>query len=203
MKKIIRVFLKLISFFIFTLLYKVEVKGLEKIPLEGRVILASNHASFLDPMVLFYVIPREFYALAGKWLFKIWPLGWILWMTNCLPTNGSSKKAISVLERGEMILIFPEGRCRLSKELIFEPNPHKGVAVLALKTGALVVPVALKGTFEAWPRTKIFPKIFKKITVNIGPPLKFEKYRDEIIPESLLKETLNRIISSIKLLLQP
>ncbi len=189
-------------YFLFKVLYKVEVEGIENIPQQGGAVLASSHASFLDPMALFHIIPREYYALAAKWLFKIWWLGWIIRAANCVPTNGSSQGAIALLKRGGMVLIFPEGRLRNPFDTIHYPEPHRGVAVLALKTGAPVIPIGIKGVHEAWPRGKVFPRFFRKIKVRIGPPLAFDRCTKAIIPKGLLEETLKAVMSSIKELIK-
>lgn len=202
MKKLINFFLKDIAcVFVFNLLYRVEVKGLENIPRQGKAILASNHASYLDPMILYHITPRKFHAVADKSLFKLWWLGWVFTKTDCVPTNGSSKGAIATLNKEEMILIFPEGECRCGCDRILNPRIHKGVAVFALKAGAPVIPISIKGSFEAWPITRLFPRFFKKISISIGPALLFDKCHEETIPLPLLEKALEKIMSSIKELL--
>jgi len=184
---------------LFGIFYKVRVEGVENVPLSGRAILVSNHESFLDPMVLYHFIPRRTHAVAGKWLFKIWWAAWIFKSTECIPTNGSLDKTVDVLMEDKMILIFPEGICRRVKDggLV---KPHKGVALLALSTGAPVIPVAISGTFEAWPQTSFLPRFFKKITVRIGRRLVFERRDNKDIPSPLMQETLDKIMSAIEAL---
>jgi len=186
---------KLLQFFF--LFYSVEVEGIENIPRKGSAILAANHSSFLDAMIMYRVINRHFHAVAAKWLFKIWFVYPALWAADCVPTNGSAQGALHVLMKGDMILIFPEGKCRISKE---ESSPicHKGVALFALKTGAPVIPIGVKGTFEAWPQTRCYPHFFKKIKVSIGKPMSFEKYTaDDKIPDELMIKTLEPIMCRI------
>ena len=201
MKKILYSLLKKSSAFVFNILYKIETEGLENIPRDGKAILAANHASFLDSMIMFPTIPRKFHAVTGKWLFKIWWLGWLFKVIDCIPTNGSSVGAIRVLEKEEMILIYPEGRCKITKEEAVGPA-HKGVAIFALKTGAPVIPIAIKGTYEAWPQTRPLPHFFKNLKVCAGRPLVFDKCSQKTIPEDLLESTLSKIMAAIHELLK-
>lgn len=191
-------FLKLAAGFVFTKLYKVEVEGLENIPLEGKVILAGNHCSFLDPMVLFYLYPRKFYAVVGKDIYNIRWLKWVFKVTNCIPTNGSSQGAIEALRQEKAVLIFPEGGCSHTGNI---EKPRRGAAVLTLKSGAPVIPIAIKGTFEAWPVTQVSPTIFCKIKVRFGKPIYFEKTDLEIIPDNILDFCTKTLIEGIGSLL--
>lgn len=203
MKWAINFFLKkIVGKIFFNVLYQVEVEGKENIPLQGKAILAANHASYLDPMVLYYITPRKFYAVTAKFLFKIWWLSWVLKATDCVPTNGSSHGAVATLNQEKMVLIFPEGGCRCPREEVLNPTPRKGAAVLALKTAAPIIPIAVTGTFKAWPTSKIFPRFFLKLKVHIGPALTCEKYTEEIIPTPLLEKTLQEIMFAIKKLLR-
>ena len=193
-------FLRLAFLFMFKVLYRVRVKGAENVPREGMLILASNHASFLDSMVIFHTSPRRFHAVAAKWLFDIWWIAWALRATSCVPTNGSSKGAISVLNNNEAIFIFPEGRCEPDGKIL--PYVHKGVAVFALKTGAPVVPIYVKGTFNAWPIGQFFPKFFRALEVCYGRPVYFEKVEPDVIPQDALESVTAKIMSEVKALSQ-
>lgn len=202
MKKLTLNFLKQLANFVFNVLYSVKVIGLENVPKGGRCILAANHASLLDPMVMFYVTPRKFYAVTAKWLFEIRFISWALKAVDCIPTNGSCRGAVATLEREDMILIFPQGRCATSKEEPICPKPHKGAAFLALKTGSPVIPIGINGTFEAWPIKNVFPSFFRKIEIRVGPPIFFERYPSENIPLSVVEENLGKIVAAIKKLVE-
>lgn len=207
MKKFLRLFLKAADVFVCNALYRVKVVGLENIPKNGKAILAANHGSFLDPVVLFHVIRRKHYSITANFLFKIRWLAWAFKATDCIPAGDSKKSAIDnavpLLKKGEMVLLFPEGKCRCKKRQLLYRNPKKGVSVLALKTGAPVIPIGIMGTFDAWPASNMFPAFFKKLEVRIGLPLQFERYKSKnpTIPTDLLKANLKIIMSSIKDLL--
>jgi len=196
-KKILYNALKIFHRLFFAVLYKVEIEGLENIPIDGSVILASNHASFLDPMLLFHLSPRKYRALAGAWLFKLKLISWAIKAVDSIPAEGSVKEAVASLERGDAVLIFPEGKCRCRAEKV-AAKPRKGVAVFALKTGAPVVPIYIKGTFEAWPNGKILPRFFKKLKVCIGKPFKLDQCKEEIIAAPILEKALQDIMTAIK-----
>lgn len=195
----LHIFLKTLGMFVFNVLYQLKVTGLTNIPKEGKVILVANHSSFLDPMVVFYAFPGRFYAVAGKRLFDIWWLGCLLRLLPCVPTNGSSRGAVSLLNKGEAILIFPEGKC-CNPQSGMSSAAHKGVAVLALKTGSPVIPVYINGTGNAWPPANLLPKFFKKLEVYFGRPLYFEKMDSDILPQDALRAGTAKIMNEINCL---
>jgi 1-acyl-sn-glycerol-3-phosphate acyltransferase len=198
MFKMVYIFLKLAGIFVFNFFYRVRVKGIENMPLKGRVILAANHASFLDPMVIFHICPRRFHAVVGKWLLHIWWLSWVFKVTSCVPTNGSSKGALAALDNEEAVLIFPEGHCEPEGKVLPVHRVHKGVAVFALKTGAPVIPIFIKGTFEAWPVWQFLPRFFKRLEVCFGLPFYFDKIDLEVIPQDTLIQVTNKIMEEIR-----
>lgn len=190
------ILLKLLAIFVFNVLYQTKLSGFTNIPKKGKVILVANHCSFLDPMVIFHSSPRRFYAVASKWLFNIWWLGYALRLLSCVPTNGSSKGAVSILNNEGAILIFPEGKC-CDPDSYTASVAHTGVAVFALKTGSPVIPIYVNGTYAAWPSSNLLPKFFKRIEVCFGQPLYFEKIDRDIVPQDTLREVTAKIMNEI------
>ncbi|MCX5667103.1 MAG: lysophospholipid acyltransferase family protein [Candidatus Omnitrophica bacterium] len=185
-------------FFVKLMGYKVITKGLENMPMTGKAILASNHSSYLDSVMLFYVTPRPFYAIAADFLFKIWWLGWGLRLTDCIGARDSVAGALAKLNEGNMILIFPEGECKKCRE-VEVGRAHKGVAVFALKTGAPVIPIGIKGTFEAWPTSRILPRRSQRIEISVGRPFYLERYEKEgKVPDEILMRNLDKVTRAIK-----
>ena len=124
--------------------------GREHIPAQGPVILASNHRSFLDPFVIAVMVRRPIYFVAKKELFLFHPVvSWILSALGAFPIDrgASDQEAMAtargILERGDVVLMFPEGTRVRPGSL---GRPKRGVGRLALETGAPVVPVAVIGT---------------------------------------------------------
>ena len=159
---------------------KVRVHGLEKFPevssSGGPSLVCSNHQSNLDPLIMGVVCPFPVNYLAKKSLFKIPPLRWFLTWNDSIPIDRSAgiagiKETLRRLKRGESILIFPEGARSKTGEL----QPVKqGFCALARRTRCPIVPVALEGTFDAWPPGK-WPR-FGSVHVVVGTPINFDHY---------------------------
>ena len=124
--------------------------GREHIPAEGPVILASNHRSFFDPFIIGTMTRRPVYYVAKKELFGYSRLlGWVLNALGAFPVDRGAgdqdtiDTAKAILDRGEIVLMFPEGTRTRPGSL---GKPRRGVGRLALETGAPVVPIAIIGT---------------------------------------------------------
>jgi glycerol-3-phosphate dehydrogenase (NAD(P)+) len=156
------------------LYFRLARNGHRHVP-SGGVILASNHRSFLDPFVLGCCVPRPIYFVAKQELFKNPLAGWIL---NCLGAfplrRGASdeesvKTSMMLLERGRVVVIFPEGT-RVTRGSL--KPPRRGVGRLALESGAPVVPVAVSGSERARRGWRIRPV---KVHLRFGAPLTFPR----------------------------
>jgi 1-acyl-sn-glycerol-3-phosphate acyltransferase len=153
-----------------------QFSGTENIPKSGPVIIAGNHPSYFDPIVLSLATPRlvRFFALAE--LLKIPVVGWFARQWGILPVyrGGNNEptiqKALRVLQRGGAIGIFPEGRRSLQFAMgVARP----GVGRLAVQSGATIIPCVIYGTWKAWPRLTIFPHP-AKIVVDFLHPIKVD-----------------------------
>jgi glycerol-3-phosphate dehydrogenase (NAD(P)+) len=150
--------------------------GREHIPGTGPVILASNHRSFLDPFVIAVMARRPIYFVAKKELFAFHPVvSWLLGALGAFPIDrGASDQqamatARAILERGEVVLMFPEGtRVRPGALGI----ARRGVGRLALETGAPVVPVAVIGTEAVRRGRRIRPH---RVRIRAGRALTFPR----------------------------
>jgi len=163
-------------------LFLKDIKGLENIP-KINFILVSNHQSYLDVIINGYLcVPRRFHFIGQIEGFKI-PLKWLIaslyFLSGVIPLNRRDersrekvvKEAISVLKKGDILIIYPEGRRSTNGE-IQEGKP--GVAKIFLRTGIPILPAGIKGTFELFPpKGKL--KIKRIIKINIGKPLFFKE----------------------------
>lgn len=187
-------------------IYRPDVTGLENIPADGPVILASNHLSFIDSMVIPIVVPRQIPFLAKAEYFKGTGLKgrvmrWFFTSMGMVPVERDNARASlaslqvleDVLRRGGAVAIYPEGTRSLDGKL------HKGrigVARLALNTGAPVVPVALTGTAEVQPVGRTIPRI-SKIRVRFGPALDFSKYQGVKASAAIYRTVTDQIMYAI------
>jgi glycerol-3-phosphate dehydrogenase (NAD(P)+) len=156
--------------------------GREHVPASGPVIFVSNHRSFIDPFIVGLCNRRPVYYVAKEELFRNRLLGWFLGSLGAFPVKRGAgdadfvETAKAILERGDPVLIFPEGTRTRPGAL---GKPKRGVGRLALETGATVVPVAIKGTEAIRKGIRIRPH---KIRVRIGAPLNFPKVDQATAP---------------------
>ena len=162
---------------VFSVLYRYRVKGQENFPHQGPLILLSNHQSHFDPLVIAAAAPRRLRALARESLF-FWPLSWMIRYLGAIPvgsagaTRASLKATLGALDQGSAFLIFPEGT-RTADGEIAELQP--GFTMLTRKKKPTVLPMALEGTFQAWPKDKKFPGL-GRVAVAFGKPIPAEEY---------------------------
>jgi 1-acyl-sn-glycerol-3-phosphate acyltransferase len=162
----------------FHLYFRLSRYGREHIPAQGPVILASNHRSFLDPFVIAVMAKRPIYFVAKQELFVNRPIAWLLGALGAFPIDrhGADQDAMAtaraILERGEGVLIFPEGTRTRPGPL---GRPKRGVGRLALETGAPVVPIAVHGTEAVRNGWRIRPH---KVSIRAGAPLTFPKVQE-------------------------
>ena len=155
------------------LVYRVRYSGRRHIPSEGGVLVVSNHQSHLDPPLVGIGCPRLMNYLARDSLFRFAPFGRFIHSINAIPIDREGiglagiKEALKRLKRGEMVLIFPEGTRSSDGEIApFRP----GFTTLAVRSKAAILPVAVDGAFQAFPRWRKFPGP-GRIRVHYGTPM--------------------------------
>ena len=162
---------KVLGFFIFGILFHLEIKGKKNIPRSGNFIIASNHSSFLDPPLMGYLCDKPIaYFTKQEQLAGF--LGWLITRLGGIPISkvamGTSdiRCAIEVVKRGKSLLIFPEGTRTPTGHLL----PAKpGIGLIVNRTRVCVIPVYIKGSFRALPPGKYFIRP-GKIIINVGKP---------------------------------
>ncbi|MEA2402738.1 MAG: glycerol-3-phosphate dehydrogenase [Thermoleophilaceae bacterium] len=154
--------------------FRLRRLGREHIP-AGGVILAANHRSFLDPFAIGCCNPRPIYFVAKEELFRNPLVGWFLNCMGAFPVRRgksdeeSVETALALLERGQAVVIFPEGTRITSGSL---GKPKRGVGRMALQSGAPVVPIAITGSEHARDGWKIKPV---RVHVRFGPALTYPR----------------------------
>lgn len=173
----------------------------ERVPAAGPVILAANHASFMDPPVVGSAALRGIHYLARESLFR-WPgIGALLRSVNAVPVDrdaGAVSGLRTIMERlelGEAIVLFPEGTRTFDGNLL---PAQAGIGLVVVKSGVPVIPVRLFGTYEAWPRHRKLPRCHP-IVVKFGPPISFGPLVDEAktAPKMRLKQIYAEIAERI------
>jgi 1-acyl-sn-glycerol-3-phosphate acyltransferase len=172
---------------------RVRFEGaLDELPRDGPLILAANHASNLDaPVIGAWLIPklgRRIHWLGKKELFD-WPVvGWVAANGGVHPVDRGSadveafRLARRNLDEGQVLFVFPEGTRSPDGSL---QEAHDGLASLALRTGAPIVPIAIAGSSKVWPRGQKLPHPGGRVTVRVGRPFRLA----DVLPSDVERRT--------------
>lgn len=181
--------------------FRLKVEGAERLPEEGPLLMAPNHASFLDPLAIAAALPwsRLHHTYWAGWtgIMFAGPISrWLSRATNVFPVDPDHDPfrglvfGTSVLERGETLVWFPEGRRSPDGQLgAFLP----GIAHLLQQTGVQAVPTLILGTFEALPRQRRWPR-FRPVTVIFGTP----RTAEQLAADGVGKDASARITDGLR-----
>jgi 1-acyl-sn-glycerol-3-phosphate acyltransferase len=171
--------LKAIVWPIFHLLFRVRIEGRENVPSSGPAVVAANHQSFCDSLVIPLVVRRRVTFLAKAEYFDAKRTAWLFRALGQIPIHrqggDASARALAtareVLGEGNLISLYPEGTRSI------DGNVHRGrtgVARLALECGVPVVPVGISGTDRIQPVGSRWFRPFKSVRVSFGPQMTFD-----------------------------
>jgi long-chain acyl-CoA synthetase len=157
--------------------FDLKVSGIENLPQHGPYILSSNHQSYLDPLILSSLLPRDvFYRVFSLGTSEIFGKGFMLRLARSLRVLVVDPDANLIpamragafgLRQGRPLILYPEGERSIDgSPKIFK----KGAAILSIHMQAPIVPVAIEGFHDAWPRNKSFQK-FTPLKINFGKPI--------------------------------
>lgn len=163
---------------LFLLLWRVRGMGREHIPSNGPYILAGNHVSYLDPVLLWCLAPRPTHFVARSELFEIPFLAWLLPRVWAFPITRASAdreaiaRATGLLEQGDVVAMFPEGTRKRAADVGADElgAAHSGVSFIAMRAGVPVVPVGIAGTDKAMPVGAKVPRL-SRVTICFGEPV--------------------------------
>jgi 1-acyl-sn-glycerol-3-phosphate acyltransferase len=187
--------------------WRPDIEGLDNIPRTGPVLIASNHLSFVDSVVIPSVVPRKVVFLAKAEYFEGSGLkgrlqrGWFEGL-GMVPVNRDDTRAavdslqiaLDVLGRGDAFGLYPEGTRSRDGRLY---RGKVGVAELALKSGAPIVPTALVGTEKLQPVGSTLPKLVK-VTVRFAPPIHVAGEYAGVAPGRARRQITDRVMTEIQ-----
>ena len=189
--------------------WRPTVEGVENVPATGPVLLASNHLSFFDSVVIPVIAPRKVVFLAKDDYFngtglkgraqRAWFEGLGMVPVDRDDTRAALNSldiALEVLGRGEAFGLYPEGTRSRDGRLY---RGKVGVAQLALQSGAPIVPVGLVGTDELQPVGSRLPKL-AKVTIRFGEPIRVTGEYDGVAPGRARREITDRVMTAIQAL---
>jgi len=182
----------------------VESQGLGNVPADGPVILAANHLSFLDSLLLMYETPRQVVFLGkaeyleSRLTRRLFPAAGMIPVDRSGRGAGRSLRvAQGILADGGVIGIFPEGT--RSRDGLLHRG-HAGVAHLALRSGAPIIPVGITGTDRAQPIGARVPRSGVPITIRFGPPIDLGGFRGRPAVGVVKQEITDRVMRAISTL---
>ena len=183
---------------------RMNVKGREKVPREGPVLLAVNHFSWADPVIVSAALERPAYYLAKERLFSN-PAGrWFFSSMGQIPVNRQAggnedaiQAAVDLLARGVVVGVFPEGTRSRYGEL---KRGKTGVARIAARSGAPVVPVAV-ATADFWPKHAGIPKFGERVYVNVGDAMRLDLKPEDAEDRQRMRDVTDDVMGRIRALL--
>jgi 1-acyl-sn-glycerol-3-phosphate acyltransferase len=157
------------------------VDGLDNVPAEGGAVLAANHLSFIDSILLPLRIPRPVYFLGKAEYFATWRTRWFVAGTGVVPVNrhagdrgrDSLDVGVRILTGGDLLGIYPEGTRSPDGRLY---RGKTGPVRMALQAGVPIIPCGVRGTREVMPEGRRFPRR-GEVSVTYGEPLDLDRYR--------------------------
>ena len=168
-------------------LWDLQIEGLENVPAEGPALITPNHVAFIDSVFVSTIMPRRTLAVGKADYMDSWKTRYILPATGMIPIDragGSASQAAldaaaESLNRGDLFLIYPEGtRTRTG----YLHKGRTGAARLALRTGAPIIPVGVRGTDKIQPIDSVKPVTGVPCEIRIGKPIDVSRYRDRPSP---------------------
>ncbi|AAC68053.1 1-acyl-sn-glycerol-3-phosphate acyltransferase [Chlamydia trachomatis] len=167
---------------LFPLFYRRKIlRSKASATVKGAAIIAANHVSFLDPIIIPLAFPGKLYQLAKSGLFSNSFTNRLFRELGCYPISRNAgnaaafKAALNIFSHGGRLIIYPEGTRHADGEI---HQGKVGVGMLAIKGNVPVIPVYVAGTFEAFGKNQKFPKLWRTLTTVIGSPISFQDLID-------------------------
>jgi 1-acyl-sn-glycerol-3-phosphate acyltransferase len=178
--------------------FRYRFSGKGSVPITGPVLLVSNHQSHLDPVLVGLACPRQLKFLARQGLF-FWPFSWWIRALGAVPIDrnrgsfGGIRTTVKLLKEGEAVVVFPEGsRTPDGKMRPLLP----GFCLLARRSGATIVPVAINGAFAAMPRGSFLVRPHR-IVLAFGRPIRPDDCR-RLTDKEVVELTTQEIVRALR-----
>lgn len=186
---ILYVLLRPLAWLLTHLVCRYRVSGREYVPASGPLLVVANHLSWYDPILLALVLPRRVWFFAKVEVFR-WPIvGWLCRLTGQIPVRrgagdrGALEQALAYLRAGKAVLVFPEGTVERQEQMI---AARTGVAMLAMRSGATILPIAHMGTRRVLHSLRAW---LPHVTIKIGEPLV------PVVPEGVVRKTALQMVT--------
>ncbi|HKY17102.1 MAG TPA: lysophospholipid acyltransferase family protein [Microthrixaceae bacterium] len=187
----------------FRFCWRIRTEGLDRIPDTGGALIAPNHTSVLDSFFVPLVLPRRITYVGKAEYLDDWKTKYLFPAMGMIPIDrgggDASKRALdasaTVLERGELFGIYPEGTRSRSGQL---HKGHTGVARLALRTGSPIVPVGIVGADAIQPADAKVPRFFRELTIRFGEPIDVTRYLDRANDRLVLRQITDEVMYEIR-----
>lgn len=179
-----------------------KVEGRENLPLKGPYILACNHQSYLDFLLLISALPNILIRfLAAEKFYNRRFSKFVMEYSGQIKVDRKSKngrkmvieKGTDLLKNGEILAIFPQGTRSRDGKIT---KTFTGVAKFALNAKVPIVPVGIRGAFLCWPPEKK-PKYKKLVSIHIGRPIELNQYFDKNFDKNCLREITSNVMVEV------
>ena len=187
----------------FRFAWRITTEGAEHIPAAGGAITAPDHVSVLDSFFVPLTVGRRMTYVGKAEYMDDWKTKWVFPAIGMIPIDRSggdaSQRALDaaagVLEAGDLFGLFPEGTRARDGKL---HKGHTGLARLAMRTGAPIVPVGIIGTDAVQPPDAKFPKPFRRVHIRFGRPISVERYADRAADRMILRQITDEVMYEIR-----
>ncbi len=187
----------------FGFLWDFHFRGVEHVPTDGPAIFCPNHTSVLDSFFLPLALPRRITYVGKAEYLDDWKTRKLFPALGMIPIDRSggnaSERALDaatrLIEAGEYFGIYPEGTRSRTGQLF---RGHTGPARLALRTGAPLVPVGIRGSREVMPPDARFPRLFRSVAISFGRPISVKRYEGRISDRLALREITDELMFEIR-----
>ena len=184
-------------------LWRFELVGFDRLPMTGPAILCANHISFLDSAFLMIQVPRNISFVGKSEYMDSWKTKYLFPALGMIPIDRSGgeksqealQSAETVLRRGELFGIFPEGT-RSRDGMLYRGKT--GAARLAMKVNCPIFPVGITGTAEIQPPDAKLPKVGGRVRIEIARPILPERYTSRHDDHLVLREMIDEVMFEIR-----